>query len=133
MLRDKLVPDLLDLLDLPHTNASKAKGRQVLRAILQSITAALHRGESVSVRGFGVFQVVTRKRNNGHLIAWSDGFGKPKFKSSPSPHEVKYVVFKPSTSLEAWVNLQGGFALTDRQRLATRYWKLPNGNQYSTT
>lgn len=45
---------------------SKADGARAVDAVLSSIAAALNRGESVTLVGFGTFQVKQRNARTGH-------------------------------------------------------------------
>ncbi|MDE0412541.1 MAG: HU family DNA-binding protein [Gammaproteobacteria bacterium] len=45
---------------------SKADGARAVDAVLSSIAAALNRGESVTLVGFGTFQVKQRNARIGH-------------------------------------------------------------------
>ncbi|MCY4641158.1 MAG: HU family DNA-binding protein [Gammaproteobacteria bacterium] len=45
---------------------SKAEGARAVDAVLSSIAAALNRGDSVTLVGFGTFQVKQRNARTGH-------------------------------------------------------------------
>lgn len=92
-----------ELLDLPLDDHGEPKeGLRIVRAIITAITRALRRGESVVVRGFGIFRVVPGvPRRTGH------NFLTPTFDISPVPLTSRArsrVVFEPSEQVRAMLN-----------------------------
>lgn len=81
--------DLVDMVaessDLPRKQAD-----EVVQVILESITAALSRGEKVELRGFGSFRIRRRGERNGRNPKTGDKVHVP-------PKKIPY--FKPGKHL----------------------------------
>jgi nucleoid DNA-binding protein len=108
---------LHDLLQLPYPpNGDPKTGRKIIAGIKKAITDALHRGEDVKIKGFGIFRVVNHKPTRvGSTFITQD----PIF--SPVPIDVKgyrYVKFYPSSQLRAMLN--GGTTYDERK--AMKLW-----------
>ena len=117
--RDALAWELHVLLDIPFTkNRQPSKGYQIIRIVLNSIIAALHRGERVIIRGLGEFRVVNkiRYKKKGDIL-----WGTPLILSSaPVTYpDRKKVIFIPSRSLHAVMNADTPNA---RERQQLKVW-----------
>ena len=98
----KLAKLIQELLDLPKLQDATV----LLRIVLQTMSTALLRGESVCVRGFGTFKVVERKhRPTPNNILTNDHKGPVVY----SPELLYYkprrvVIFEPSVPFQAMLN-----------------------------
>lgn len=98
------------------------EGTKILEAILKTIAAALHRNETISIKGFGKFYVIQKapKIKNQLIIANPTG-SNPIF--SPVPIQTKaskIVIFEPSIQLRAMVN--GIINPSFKERRAISIW-----------
>jgi len=126
-----IVWELQDLLDAPrevrYSDAGNRyeypkKGWEVIQAIMKVITEALQRGESVQIRGFGIFKVIDNPKRMVHKPFLGNYKGKligQSTESWPLPNR-KLVVFKPSLHIEAMVNPE---TANWEQRRAMKTWK----------
>jgi integration host factor subunit beta len=85
MTKADLVEMVAESSDLPRKQAD-----EVVQVILESITAALSRGEKVELRGFGSFRIRRRGERNGRNPKTGDKVHVP-------PKKVPY--FKPGKHL----------------------------------
>jgi integration host factor subunit beta len=85
MTKADLVEMVAESSDLPRKQAD-----EVVRVILESITAALSRGEKVELRGFGSFRIRRRGERNGRNPKTGDKVHVP-------PKKIPY--FKPGKHL----------------------------------
>ena len=98
----KLARLIQELLDLPKLQDAT----KLLRMVLHAMSAALLRGESVCIRGFGTFKVVERKhRPTPNNILTNDHKGPVVY----SPELLYYkprrvVIFEPSVPFQAMLN-----------------------------
>ena len=77
MVRSKLLKVLCNLYpNLPHKNVKK-----ILQIIFFEITEALYRGESIEIRGFGIFKTTTRKARIGRNPKNSESVQIPEKKT----------------------------------------------------
>jgi integration host factor subunit beta len=60
-----LKPKLVRILAGNCTSLLRADAEKIVDAIFEEISAALHRGDRVELRGFGVFSVTRRKARTG--------------------------------------------------------------------
>lgn len=102
--RYKLAREIHDLLDLPLSkHGDPEKGLAIIKAITTVMAAALHRGESVRVNGFGIFKVVETKgtRRTGNNFALQSG---ERYAGTLQHLPKKYVKFIPSEQVKALLN-----------------------------
>jgi nucleoid DNA-binding protein len=115
--KETIARELRELLNLPPTEYSNircSKEYRLIGVVLNTITNALWRGESVRIAGFGIFRVRTRKATRHGVpyrhkdIDETVGNGKPpeyrgvwKVRDIP---ERKYVHFQPSRVLLRMIN-----------------------------
>jgi len=85
MTKADLVEMVAESSDLPRKQAD-----EVVQVILESITAALSRGEKVKLRGFGSFRIRRRGERNGRNPKTGDKVHVP-------PKKIPY--FKPGKHL----------------------------------
>jgi len=85
MTKADLVEMVAESSDLPRKQAD-----EVVQVILESITAALSRGEKVELRGFGSFRIRRRGERNGRNPKTGDKVHVP-------PKKIPY--FKPGKHL----------------------------------
>lgn len=57
--------DLVNLISTEHPDLSHAQADRIVRTIFETITEQLVSGRRVELRGFGSFDVKTRKSRNG--------------------------------------------------------------------
>lgn len=106
----------------PYTHY--AKGAELIRAVVKVLVDGLQRGETIEVRGFGKFIPTLRAPRKAPFILNPTGRGGTYTGASVTiPARLK-VIFKPSPSLEAWVNLNRKGELTHRHRDAVANWEL---------
>lgn len=92
MTKADLVEQIADRADIPRKQAD-----EVVQVILESITAALHRGDKVELRGFGSFRI----RQRGERVGRNPKTGE---KVQVPPKKIPY--FKPGKHLrETLLNL----------------------------
>lgn len=101
--RDKVALDIHKLLGLSlHTPTTF--GHNVITQIFKIIAAALHRGESVYVRGFGTFSIHTKpSRKTTHTIIKSGHQPVLFTEELIETKSRKYVHFAPCEALKAMV------------------------------
>lgn len=137
--RKELAREIEELLGLDSTMRTKTNGRKytqhakglaIIRAVLKSIVDGLHRGESVTIKGFGKFSLVRRAPRKAPLLLDGNGHGAHYTGASITVPARTVVVFRPSRSLEAWVNLDREGTLNADQSRAVASWNL-NGNSDS--
>jgi len=85
MTKADLVEQIANRADIPRKQAD-----EVVQVILESITAALHRGDKVELRGFGSFRI----RQRGERIGRNPKTGE---KVQVPPKKIPY--FKPGKHL----------------------------------
>jgi nucleoid DNA-binding protein len=96
-------------------------GQNVVKVMLKSISAALHRGEDVEIMGFGTFYVKQPKpKRVGHMALFTEGGKRIKDTSEYSPTTIlinrkKKVYFRPSPQLRAMLN--GGINRVERRAM----------------
>ena len=129
-----LTRELHELLDIPYTTLRTAtnsrkyvrplKGELILRSIVKAMVSALQRGETINIRGFGIFRVETQKVRSGGTIraAKSNGdiIGSPKISIPMKPK--KRVIFYPSAHLTALINQDNPDGLNYEQKKAMLSW-----------
>ena len=99
----ELAKQIHEILDWPNNrHGEPAFGYKVVKTIINSIAAALHRGEDVHVRGFGIFRVVIRtpRRTANSFITRDPLFSPVTINHQPR----KVVIFIPSIQLQAMLN-----------------------------
>lgn len=116
--REILAQEVNDLLDLKLVRNHPVHSYKIIRAIFNTITNAIKRGEKVYVKGFGTFQINTWKpRGSGN------NFIDPYRNRSPVPlhHPSKRkVTFKPARAVKAMLN----GPTTWHERDCIRSWNL---------
>jgi nucleoid DNA-binding protein len=100
------------------------EGTRLARAVFQSITAALQRGEEVYVRGFGIFRPHTRKYNVKNLRISATEAAKTETFHAPVALVVEKtrILFLPSTQLRAMLNYDSPNYV---ERKAIKVWNKP--------
>lgn len=121
--RRQIALQLTELLDLPLDNNNPKRGRDIVRTVLAVIAAALQRGETVTIRGFGTFKVVTRQYKANSLIVKSDLGLRATLDKPYITKPRKKVIFTPADSL--MVMLNGENSNADGRRVLNR-WKNEN-------
>jgi nucleoid DNA-binding protein len=108
----RLAQDIEYLLDIKTCNSKR--GRQILHAILDTIIAALRRGDDVNLPGFGKFKVYTRPPffKVGTFIT-RDARTSARI-DIPAK---QMVMFIPSQSLTATINYHGPKNFKERRIL----------------
>ena len=99
----ELAKAIHEVLDLPNNRHGEPSfGYKVVKTIVNSIATALHRGEDVHVRGFGIFRVVTRtpRRTANSFITRDPLFSPVIINHKPR----RVVIFIPSIQLLAMLN-----------------------------
>lgn len=104
----KLAWELQDLLGLPfsHKNVYAYEAYKAVRAVVETIKAALLRGEKVFIVGFGTFYPSTRKGYYSTKLRTKNDFDP----STPGNQFAGYVKpktsakFRPSPSLKTYVD-----------------------------
>ena len=74
------------------TGVSKMKAEVAVEALFEAMKGAMHRGERIELRGFGVFVVKPRKRGIGR---------NPRTGTQVSIPEGKTIRFKPCKDLQS--------------------------------
>ena len=74
---------------------TKVKAVQAVEAVFEAMKAAMHRGERIELRGFGVFQVKPRKKGIGR---------NPRTGKEVRIPPGKTIKFKPGKNLKDSVN-----------------------------
>ena len=101
--RESLSYEIGDLLELPRA-ARHGKAYDIINALLDSISNALHSGQSVRVEGFGTFKVIKRApRRRGVARFYSPGNKNPYRETVITPSKL-VVKFYPSAALERYIN-----------------------------
>ena len=80
------------------TDSSKAKAERSVRALIEVISETLQKGESITLPGFGTFEVRDRGERTGR---------NPKTGEELKIAASKVAAFKPGTTLKAAVNGSG--------------------------
>jgi nucleoid DNA-binding protein len=120
--RTQLAKEIMNVLEIPVRE--EGEGRKILRIILEVMTKALWRGDSIKIEGFGTFKVKERPAGvSGHLFVTPEDF-------SPVPIAYpakKRVVFTPSTALLAKLNeddpnVDEARALATQKKLKEQGW-----------
>lgn len=113
----QLIEDVLD----QHTRQRKL-GIKVFQAFMHSITSALQRGESVHVKGFGIFKIVDKPaKRTGHNVIINMNRGRKQiFADVPmTSQQRKRVRFYPSKQLMAMLNKDATMNVDERRAAAT--------------
>lgn len=97
-----LIAELTEVLELPIKRYSGEAAR-ILDAVLQSMTEAFRRGETVKISGLGIFTVRTRKatRRGCYFFPY---LGKGQHVEPCVIPEKKYVFFQPSKTITRVLN-----------------------------
>ena len=122
--RYELYPVIHDLLELPGNPKGNPKSKQIVNTVLDTIAAALKRGEDVHIRGFGVFRVRSRMAHGADLFVWHEpGKGTKALRIRTLRAAHKFIRFSPATSWTAEINIARGFPLSFYERRTVSYWK----------
>ena len=81
------------------TDSSKAQAARTVTALTETITEVLQKGDSISLPGFGTFEVRERSERTGR---------NPKTGEQLKIAASKVPAFKPGTTLKAAVNGKDG-------------------------
>lgn len=101
-------------------------GRKIVNTIIQVMTNALLRGESISINNFGKFRVVERpatKRGEGFLLTKGKRTDFIQSNRAVVRPAKKVVIFTPSQYLRAAIKLTRGCELNAHDRRAMNSWK----------
>jgi DNA-binding protein HU-beta len=80
------------------TDSSKAQAERIVRALLEVVSETLQKGESITLPGFGTFEVRDRGERTGR---------NPKTGEELKIAAAKVPAFKPGATLKATVNGSG--------------------------
>ena len=105
MTKESIAQELSYLLWGAASNKPRDKTWKILKAIVQSMTAALHRGERIMVKGLGTFTVRTRKPIKKRLTYFYGDMRHTYTEIVQLPAK-KYVHFEPSASIIRTLNEQ---------------------------
>lgn len=106
-----------EILDLPITHPT---GMKVVRTVISTMTKALHEGEEIDIRGFGILRVVKYKaRKTGSNFMTNSKYGDRCPVAIQHPDKL-VVTFLPSVQTEAVLNHTG--PMTYIERRATKCW-----------
>ena len=133
--REKLAREIEDLLGLRSHKRDRngeryrsyEKGTQIVQAVLKSIVDGLHRGETVTIRGFGTFIPVKRAPRKTPCLLNGNGHGATHTGGTITHPAKTVVTFRPSPSLSAWVNLDRNGELNALETRTVASWNL-NGH-----
>lgn len=117
--RQELHGVLAEVLDLPYKDPQV---KQILRAIFQSITSAIRRGEPVVIPGFGRFFLAKRKPRRVPTLLLGGPYNFTKSSAGETIQGKTYVVFRPTRHLRAMLNMHNE-QLTYHERASIRSWK----------
>lgn len=94
-----LTTEIENILDI-STRGSVGKGRKILQTMIKSMTKALQRGERVSIEGFGIFYIRTRRTRKVRmpLTQIRGPKGEQLFVDIPARNQ-QVVTFQPSKVL----------------------------------
>jgi nucleoid DNA-binding protein len=121
--RTQLAREIMNVLEIPVRE--DGEGRKILRAILEVMTKALWRGDSIRIEGFGTFKVKERPAGvSGHVLVTSKNFSPVPIAYSAK----KRVVFTPSMAILAKLNeddpnMHEARALETQRKLKELGWK----------
>lgn len=100
--KSDLAREVSELLDLPkHARRNQTdEPYRIVLAVLESVTNALQKGQSVTIHGLGKFSIRTKKarKSTGYL------FGAGRAKISIQVPERTYVHFRPANSIMRTLN-----------------------------
>lgn len=109
----KSISDIFwELGPIPHIH-SHGPAMKIVKIIINSMAAALHRGEDVNIPGFGIFKVQLCPTRQMKIAHFRGGDNLKEQKATNPPQEVitlparKRVIFKPSKVLIRDVNQYG--------------------------
>lgn len=119
--RHEIALQLSELLDLPVINGRSKQASRLVNAVIDTITGALQRGETVIVRGFGTFSVITRQYKANSLIVHGTSGARALYDTPYITKPRKKVIFTPAPSLMALLNLENSNA--DARRVLRRWQK----------
>ena len=121
-----LAHEIHELLDIPlHRGYYPYVGMKIIRSMIQAMTKALQRGESISVSGFGKLEVINRPPRVTHRVARhrDNSLGlhhPPNFSDTPYTTPAKKgIKFRPAVGLMAMLNHA---TPNYRERIAISNW-----------
>lgn len=103
MYRDKLATEISYVLNMP-VRYRHGKASTIVRAVLDSVANALHRGERVKIPGFGVFFIRERRATRRRCYYFYGRKQKGLYTKIELLPAKKRVVFKPSKVLIKLIN-----------------------------
>lgn len=118
----RIAVEVQQVLDVPlYKSEHPVLGAKILRAVLDTIKAALRRHETVRINGFGMFKVVKRKPKptpGNYLV---EGLISDTIQYHSPKH---YVIFQPALPLLAMLNLpEDGHEPNATERRAQKRWR----------
>ena len=123
----KLALEIQTLLDEPlYQWRSPNYGTKILNAVLDAVADALHRGEKVYIRGFGIFKVEERRPvPTPSNIVTNDRHGRPSVRAQGLRYYKPrlQVIFQPSMAFMAMINMpDSGATPNHKERRAQLRW-----------
>jgi len=102
MTKAEITRELADVLELPQLG-SHGEARKIVNAVIQAMTTALQRGETIRIDGVGVFTVRTRRATR-HTHYFFPYLGKGQHVETNDAPEKKYVFFRPANPIVRTLN-----------------------------
>lgn len=102
MNRETIATEIADILELPR-RGRKGKAWRIANAVVQAMTTALCRGETVRVDGFGMFKIRERAPRLHHYY-YFPYLGKGQHSEIAMRPGKKYVQFFPARTLLRMLN-----------------------------
>lgn len=102
MTKETIVREVSEVLELP-TRGYRGEAWKIVDAVVQAMTEALQRGESVHIDGLGIFKVRTRcaTRRTHYFFPY---LGKGQHVEVNDTPAKKYVFFQPSKTISRILN-----------------------------
>ena len=102
MTKEDITREIAEVLELPNPGY-KGKAWKIVSAVIQAMTEALQRGESIRIDGLGTFRVRTRRptRRTHYFFPY---LGKGRHVETNDTPEKKYVFFQPAKPIVRTIN-----------------------------
>lgn len=106
--RESLATQVSDILNFSRSRAQgyhdmrTGPAAKIVNAIIKAMTSAILRGERVTIEGFGIFSIRTKKQTKSYCMYFYGGKGRSGIlRTIP---EKRYVHFEPSKVLKRMLN-----------------------------
>ena len=100
LIKEDIAAEINRLLGYPLGDTRSSKGYKLVTAVVQAMTEALLKGDSISVKGFGRFEWKVRKARKITRLRYFYGTPTAHYEKSGVIPAKRYVAFTPCHSLK---------------------------------